>query len=143
MTRVDFYVLRNHTPGGKHRLACRLADKAFRLGHQIFIHASGPEEAARLDELLWTFGPGTFVPHALCTPRLTEPEPVLIGEGEPPAGFGEVLIGLAADVPPFFSRFERMVELVDDTEADRKLARERFRFYRDRGYLLETHEVTP
>jgi DNA polymerase-3 subunit chi len=141
MTRVDFYVLKKHAAGGKHRLACRLADKAFRLGHRIYIQASGPEEAARLDELLWTFGPGSFVPHGLNTPQLGDPDPVLIGDGEPPPGFGEVLICLASEVPAFFSRFERMVELVDDTEADKQLARERFRFYRDRGYPLETHEV--
>jgi DNA polymerase-3 subunit chi len=52
-----------------------------------------------------------------------------------------VLISLQEDVPPCFSRFERMVELVTSDEADRRRARERYRFYRDRGYPLEKHEV--
>jgi DNA polymerase-3 subunit chi len=143
VTRVDFYLLKDATTAGRHRAACRLADKAYRLGHRVYVHARDGDEAQRLDELLWTFSAGAFVPHRRVSQDQPpgEDDPVLVGHDEPPAGMDGVLISLQDEVPPCFSRFERMVELVGSGEDERRQARERFRFYRDRGYPLETHEV--
>jgi DNA polymerase-3 subunit chi len=143
VTRVDFYLIEDATAAGRQRAACRLADKAYRLGHRVYIHAGDAQEARRLDDLLWTFSAGAFVPHRLVSADAPDAagETVLIGHEEPPAGVNGVLISLQEDVPPCFSRFERMVELVTSDEADRRRARERYRFYRDRGYPLEKHEV--
>jgi DNA polymerase-3 subunit chi len=44
-------------------------------------------------------------------------------------------------LPPYFSRYARLIELVSTAEADRHAARERWRFYRERGYEIHTHEV--
>ena len=44
-------------------------------------------------------------------------------------------------VPEFFSRFERVAELVENDEQQRHHGRERFRFYKERGYPLQTHNV--
>ena len=69
-------------------------------------------------------------------------EPVLIGVNQPPVGDRwNVLVNLAADVPEFFSRYERVAEVVDADAARREQSRERYRFYRDRGYKLNTHQV--
>ena len=55
------------------------------------------------------------------------------------AGPAAVLVNLHAEPPPFFSRFERLAEIVgvDDVPA----GRERFRFYRERGYEMRTHDL--
>ena len=53
----------------------------------------------------------------------------------------EVLVNLGTGLPQFFTRFERLVELVSVETEDRAQARQRFRYYKDRGYALETHEV--
>jgi len=144
VTRIDFYLIKNHPPGGKHRLACRLADKAYRMGHKIYVYTGNTDESNRLNELLWTFGPSSFVPHTIYEKQdqAESLDQVLIGHEEPPKEFNDVLICLSPQVRTFFSRFERMAELVDNSDDDRKLARERFSFYRDRGYPLDTHEVT-
>ena len=69
-------------------------------------------------------------------------EPVLIGLSQPPAeGRWDVLINLAPAVPEFFSRYERVAEVVDANAVRREQSRERYRFYRDRGYPLNTHQV--
>jgi len=52
-----------------------------------------------------------------------------------------VLINLAGDVPEFFSRYQRVAEVVDANATRREQSRERYRFYRDRGYKLNTHQV--
>ena len=54
----------------------------------------------------------------------------------------EVLLNLRPEWPPFFGRFERLVEIVSaGDEDDKRLARERFKFYRDRGYEIRTHDL--
>lgn len=142
MTRVDFYILPDATADGRERLACRLADKAYRLGHEVYIHARDRQHAARLDELLWTFRAGSFVPHQRVDEgHDTHEAPVLIGHAEAPMQCHTLLINLADGVPGFFSRFERVMETVDQDEENRRSGRERFRFYRDRGYALKTHTL--
>jgi DNA polymerase III subunit chi len=144
VTQIDFYILKSDSDDARLILACRIADKAMQLDQQVFINAVSEPESARLDELLWTFSQGSFVPHAVVRPDAASapPEPVLIGSGGPPAGDRwNLMINLADDVPEFFSRYERVAELVDGNERRREHGRERFRFYRDRGYRLNTHQL--
>jgi len=141
MTRVDFYLLDHATEGGKDTAVCKLAHKAFRLGHRIYILTHDHEDAQRLDRLLWTFSAGSFIPHGLGARPADADLPVLIGQDEPPADHEDVLIQLMPQVPEFFSRFRRVAEVVDGSDDEKTLARERFRFYRDRGYELQTHNL--
>ena len=141
MTKVDFYLL-GEGADSRERIACRLAEKAWRLGNRVYVLAPDQAAAQALDELLWTFSQGSFVPHAVCEPQTdVEAHPVLIGHAEPPASLQDVLISLANDVPAWFSRFTRVAELVGAAEEDKTRGRERFRYYRERGYPLETHKL--
>ena len=141
MTQVDFYLLGDAGDDNRNRLACRLTDKAFRLGRRIYVYTDSDATAAELDKLLWTFNPGSFVPHELNLGQEPAEIPVIIGHQEPPADFADVLVNLAGEVPTFFSRFERVAEVVGGGDDEKQQARERFRFYRDRGYELETHSL--
>lgn len=141
MTRIDFYLLNDDTEGGQNFAVCKLAHKAFQLGHRIFILTADHNHAQRLDRLLWTFSPGSFIPHGLSTETPAADMPVLIGYDDPPAACEDVLIQLAPQVPDCFSRFQRVAEVVNGGERDKVQARERFRFYRDRGYALQTHNI--
>ena len=51
-----------------------------------------------------------------------------------------MLLNLHAEPPPFFSRFERLAELVAADERNVAAGRARFRFYRERGYELRQHD---
>jgi len=143
MTRVDFYL--TQTSQRKHVLttACRLAEKASRQGHHIFIHADDASQAQQVDELLWTFRQGSFVPHAVVEDGVTPSrhDTILIGHDHDPECKHDVMINLAASIPEFFSRFERVAEIVSGDESQRNEARQRFKFYRDRGYELNTHDI--
>ncbi len=144
MTQVDFYILDADSDDARLRLACKIVDKATQLDNHVFIHASSEDEARQLDALLWTFSQGSFIPHRIVREPAAEPplEPVVIGVDQPPApGRWDVLINLAPEVPEFFSRYERVAEVVDGNAARRERSRERYRFYRDRGYKLNTHQV--
>ena len=143
MTRVDFYVLTGGDIDEKERLGCKLIEKAYRLGHRVYVLAPDADAARRLDDLLWIHQPGSFVPHALHGDASPADTPVLIGHRSPPAGYHDVLLSLTPEVPEFFSRFARVAELVSADEADKASSRARFKFYKERGYPLHTHNLAP
>lgn len=142
MTRVDFYILDDPSPTARQVFACRVAEKAHQQGHRVYLHTTGPGASAQLDTLLWTFRDGSFVPHGLLE-RDSAPQetPVHIGHGQDPGPHMEVLINLAEQVPPFFSRFERVAEVITADPQQKALGRERFRYYKERGYELKTHNI--
>ena len=141
MTQVDFYVLADDGARSRLQFACRLADKAYRLGHRVYIHTESPEQTQELDTLLWTFQQNSFVPHGTVQDAGDSKPPVLLShDTEPDAS--QVMINLAAEVPLFFSRFERVAELVNADNTVRQQGRSRYSFYKERGYPLRTHEIT-
>lgn len=142
MTRVDFYLLNDPAPAARDIALCKLAHKAYTLGHRVYVLTGSDDEAQRLDQLLWTFSAGSFVPHELCAGNSNHSvTPVLIGTRNPPDDCDDVLISTAADVPECVSRFQRVAEIVGGDEPAKQRARDRFRFYRDRGYTLQTHPL--
>lgn len=144
MTQVDFYITAENAADARLKLACTLCDEAMQRDQHVFVNTTSEREARQLDELLWTFIQGSFIPHRVVEQPLADAprEPVIIGLAqEPVSQRWDLLINLAADVPEFFSRYTRVVELVDGDAARREQSRERYRFYRDRGYPLSTREV--
>lgn len=141
MTRIDFYVLSDGNSSAREQLACRLAEIAYRRGQQVYLYAQDLNQAKALDALLWTFQAGSFVPHDIYPSDNHNNNPVLIGYDNIPEHSHEVLINLSEVVPGFFSRFERVAEIVNQEETVKQAGRQRFRFYRDRGYPLSTHNL--
>ncbi len=139
MTKVDFYILSDSAPDKRLRTACRVAEKAYTQGLATHIHTDSEDDSRKIDELLWTFHDRSFIPHTLGITQADQRE-VTIAHGEIPQRC-DVLINLAAGVPAFFSRFERVAEIIDQDAATRDTGRERYRFYRDRGYSLTHHSL--
>ena len=55
--------------------------------------------------------------------------------------FEDVLVNLTLTPPPFFSRFQRLAEIVPADDTPAQAGRERYRFYRERGYELRAHNL--
>lgn len=141
MTRVDFYLL-SDSSGNTAAAVCRLCEKAVGAGHRLYVRAPDPVMADEMDGALWSYRQGGFIPHErLGSAPVEDPQPlVLIGAVEPPASHQGVLINLGDDIPTWFSTFERVLEVVPAHESGRAKSRERFRFYRERGYELKMFE---
>ncbi len=106
----------------------------------MYLYTADEERARQLDNQLWTFSQGSFVAHELWLGQGDSSQaPALIGAVEPPEDHHAVLINLAEDVPAFFSRYERVLELVDGSNP--LPGRKRYQFYKDRGYPLDTHKI--
>ena len=144
MTRVDFYILPEGAkpPEGAVMTACKLCDKATASGQRVYVYAPDADKAGGVDSALWSFRQGSFISHERLGAPLAEPLPlVLIGDGEPPESYQGVMINLGLEVPAFFSRFERVLEIVDADATARAKSRERYKFYRERGYELASHNL--
>jgi len=130
MTRIDFYT--NAEP--KLQVACQLAAKAVRQSLRVLIYAPEETLAHAIDKLLWTFPATGFLPHCMARDALATETPILIAQTSEASAHDQVLLNLAPGSPESFSRFQRLIEIVGVEPADRQAGRERYRYYRDRGY---------
>jgi DNA polymerase-3 subunit chi len=142
MARIDFYLLNQAGQHSRQTFACRLAEKAYRLNNTVHIQTGSRGDADRLDELLWTFRDGSFVPHErISDPQQEAESPITIGcEGDSVAP-RDLLINLCDEIPACAEAFPRVAELVTSDDDCKQLSRRRFAAYRDKGHTLETHNV--
>ena len=143
MSRVDFYVLSDPAPDAAWRCACRLIEKAVDLDHRVYVRVENAGDAARLDELLWTYNDRSFLAHQIWSG--TEPThalvKVLLGELPPPPTHRQLLVNFVGTVPEELASYERIAEIVDTDVERKRLSRERYKQYRERGCTLETHNL--
>ncbi len=139
MTQIDFYVLPETTSEARWLFACRLIDKVHRLGHKVLVALDTEAEAKAFDELLWTFKPESFIPHQLI--GLDKTAPVEITYTAEAGDHHGLLLNLSREIPAYFSRFERLSEVVIQEPQALQTSRERFSFYKGRGYPIETRKL--
>lgn len=134
MTRIDF-----HTDlPDKIGYCCRLARKAHGGGARLVVLAADRSQLLALDQMLWTFSDRDFIPHVMLADPLAAATPIVLSDrGDAEFPHHEVLVNLSHETPAHFARFERLIELVGVDEPDRAAGRERYRYYKQRGYPLE------
>ncbi len=137
MTRIDFY----STSGNKLLVACQISAKAARQGMRVMVLAPEADLLRRLDQLMWTWQPAGFLAHCVLPHKLSATTPVTLARDETHTLHDEVLINLGTAPPEHFARYQRVAELVGPEDTDRSAGRERFRFYRDRGYEIQHHQL--
>lgn len=136
MTRIDFYF----NLEDKFRQAAELAEQALRKQRRLLMLTAGSEAAAQLETVLWSHPPTGFLPHCRADHPLAQQTPIVVDWRDAEPLHDDILVNLSELRPTHFSRFKGLIELVGLDEDDRAAARERFRFYRDRGYELHTHD---
>jgi DNA polymerase-3 subunit chi len=142
MARVDFYILTAAGEPSRQVFACRLAEKAWRLNNSVHIQTADRNQAGRLDELLWTFREGSFVPHELVEQTGIAPEaPITIAFTEDKIRAADLLINMTDQIPPKLDSFPRVAEIVTSEDERIRHSRELFAEYRSQGHSLETHKL--
>ena len=137
--QVDFYILPSAAPSARLDFACKLTEKAWRLGHRVYLQCSDETQRQELDARLWSFKGESFVPHSNAEDH---PDDVIVmGLSSAPDSHQDLLINLDLKVPESFKRFARVAEVVVEDPAIRLAARESFRFYREQGYPLQDHRL--
>ncbi|RFC33552.1 MAG: DNA polymerase III, chi subunit [Candidatus Nitrotoga sp. MKT] len=138
MTKVDFYT----GVDDKLRTACHLSQKAMQNGLRVLLHTPDETTTEALDKLLWQCPVTAFMPHCRNDEATAAEMPVVVDHQGKNFPHNEVLISLHTVCLPFFSRFERVLEIVSQDKEDARLGRERFSFYRDRGYEMRHFDLS-
>ena len=145
MAQVDFYILSQPEEQDRMFFACRLCEKAMAQGLKIYIHTDSEQAAQEMDDLLWSYKPESFIPHAIVgiDEELDADEeiPVFIGHGENCDVSAKLLINLSQAIPGFHDRFERIAEIVPNSETAKSHLRERWNAYKEKGFELKHHAL--
>jgi DNA polymerase-3 subunit chi len=137
MTRIDFYF----NVMDKFRQVAELAHHALNRQRRLFIYTTDAKAAAALESALWSHPPTGFLPHCRSDHALGPETPIIIDWHGQNLLHDDILINLTLEHPPFFSRFKGLIEVVGVEVDDRSNARSRFRFYRERGYEIKSHDA--
>ncbi len=140
MPQIDFY----SGASDKLLVACRLSEKVIQQAIKMMIYIPDSSLLNQFDKLLWTFSPISFIPHCHGGDRMADVTPViLIGNSEEIQQIApyEVLLNLQDEVPPFYDRFQRIIEIVGNAPEDKVVARKRYRFYQEQGFSVHHHKL--
>ena len=138
MTSVSFYKLSGDLQVAL-ALVCQLTQKAINANQQVLCLVPDQDTAQQLDKLLWDFQASAFVPHGLGTEHL----PISISaDNSDPGEHHGILINLQGPIPTWFSRFERVMEVIYPEPDYEQTKRDNFKFYKERGYSLSFHDLT-
>ena len=138
MTSVVFYSLDDRDESARMRFACRLSRRALREPLIVHLRTSSRDLSQELDQLVWDYPLGRFLPHAIAgTPesigcRLTIGHELVTNVEN---GF---LINLTDAIPEDWQQFERVAEIV--IAPDKANGRDRYRQYRELDCYLEHHD---
>jgi DNA polymerase-3 subunit chi len=137
MTEIKFFFNVDH----KLNFACKIAKRAYDDGRRLIVYAPSTKLADEFDRLLWTFSQLSFVPHVKAAHPLAGETPIVIASDDAGLPHHDALLNIGNDLPPFFSRFGALREIVGSDADDRGSARERLKFYKSRGFEVQTQDM--
>jgi DNA polymerase III subunit chi len=141
MAEVSFYILPSESLQERYLFACKLIEKAYRSGHFCYVLTDSAEQSLIIDDLLWTFRAGSFIPHQIYTGELPNIEKViLIGSLDPPEKWQKTLLNLSSHYPDVGSQTERILEILDDSQTTKEAGRNRYRQYQQSGMKITTQK---
>ena len=142
MAEVSFYILSSALLQERYLFACKLIEKAYRNGQFCYILTDSDEQSELLDDLLWTFRAGSFIPHEIYTGQAPSTDKViLIGSVKAPEHSQGLLFNLSSKYPEDISKTKRILEMLDNCEITKAAARNRYRQYQQAGMSVTTHNM--
>ena len=142
MPEVTFYVLNSESLYDRYLFACKLIEKAYNTDKFCYVLLDTIEQCQRLDDMLWTFRAGSFIPHQIFTgtpPEITSQ--VLIGTENAPPDWQNVVFNLSSQLPQAWQKMARVLEILDNSETTKVAGRERYRTYKQAGIEIVTHKI--
>lgn len=138
MTQIDFHILPSPDLSELFRYVARLVQKARGKDHRILIAVGDASLQQQVSDALWGAIPESFLPNS----ELSESDDAIqLTSSDECGDHHDVLINLRQDIPGFFSRFERVIEVVSQQPDWLTASRDRYRYYQDHGYPLSRHDL--
>ena len=142
MSRVDFYILPDNRLHNMQQFVCKLTEKAWLQGHRILIHTDSTEQSHALDDMLWTFRDGSFIPHAIFGESIDKDQPILISHQPLASDNIQLMINLSSQPASADSNYERIAEIINQDPQRKLSGREHYKIYREKGYEMHHHEMS-
>jgi len=140
VAEVSFYILPTESLQDRYLFACKLIEKAYRSGSFCYVLTDDAEQSRIIDDLLWTFRAGSFIPHQIYAGELPDIEKViLIGSLDAPEHWQKVLFNLSSHYPELGPQTGRILEILDNSETTKEAGRNRYRRYQQSGMKITTH----
>jgi DNA polymerase-3 subunit chi len=158
VTEVSFYILPTESLEDRYLFACKLIEKAYRSGSFCYVLTDDAEQSRIIDDLLWTFRAGSFIPHQIYTgepPGIARDgvyaanqsgtgaaieKVILIGSLNAPEHWQKTLFNLSSHYPDIGPQTERILEILDNSETTKEAGRNRYRQYQQAGMTVTTHK---
>jgi DNA polymerase-3 subunit chi len=142
MAEVSFYILSSALLKDRYLFACKLIEKAYRSAQFCYILTDNDEQSQLLDDLLWTFRAGSFIPHEIYTGVAPSSDKlILIGSVKAPEHSQGLLFNLSSKYPEDLLKTKRILEILDNCEVTKASARNRYRQYQQAGMNVTTHNM--
>ena len=141
MTKANFYLLKQDTEQARRLLACRLAEQQTKQGQRVCILTDSPDAAHEVDQLLWSFTPESFVPHALADDAQAANVPLVIAHGNTAPAGTTCILNLGNDPPLSQPTLTAIAEFVTNDDEAKARSRARWALYKQLGYELQHHQL--
>jgi DNA polymerase III subunit chi len=142
MPEVTFYILPSQSQQERQTFACKLIEKIWRSGEFCFVLTDSEQQSKLIDDSLWTFRPGSFVPHQAYINKVPDiVQTILIGHTNIPADWQKIIVNLSSGLPEITDKCERVLEILDNSEETKQAGRLRYRHYTQAGITIKTHKI--
>jgi DNA polymerase-3 subunit chi len=140
MTEVGFYHL---TRWPLERALPKLLERVFASDHKVVLLAPSMERVEDLTGLLWTYDPGSWLPHGSARDGNAEAQPIYLTDKEEAPNGADVLVVVEGMQPAFAGQFDRVVDMFNGRdEAAVAAARQRWKAYSAAGHTLTYWQQT-
>jgi len=133
MTKIRFYT----DVTDQVALMQHLVSQAVSRQRQVTIYVPDRQRALQLSEGLWQQEADSFFPNTLADAEHAALTPVQLAWLPEQIRQDDLLFNCQASLPKFFSRFRHLFELIGPDEEEKAAGRQRWAFYRDRGYEIQ------
>ncbi len=142
MAEVSFYILPSLSQQDRYLFACRLLEKAYKNKQFCYVVTNSQQQSQQLDNQLWTFKPGSFIPHQILENNLPEFEQsILIGTQAAPEQWQNIILNLSSNYPENTSQSKRILEILDNNKEIKHAGRDRYKQYQQAGHNITTHTM--
>ncbi len=138
MPKVNFYLLKESDEAARRRFACRLAEQQTKQGQRVFLLTASQQDAQEMDQLLWSYTPESFLPHALSDAN-TSNVGVVVGY-QARKDFGCVL-NLSDTMISEYPGLSAVAEFILNDDSAKARSRTRWNSYKQLGYELQLHQL--
>lgn len=140
MARIGFYHMVRQP---LEQVLPKLLEKAIASGARVVVLAGSKERISFLDDLLWTYGDDSWLPHGTAQEGDAALQPVWLTDTEENPNQATILLACDGAAPLRVQEWERCLDLFDGNNDEAvTAARTRWKTWKDQGHELVYYQQT-